>query len=108
MATTNQELYTTAKSRRVAFNEFCRKHKCDTCPAFNRVYFECRFNWLEMPADVQLKPCPFCGCEPEVVEIKDWAEIKCSICDMVVQGDSDVLSAAAKWNHRGAYLNPRG
>ena len=106
--TTNQELYKTANSRREAFIKFCRAHECATCPALMKGYNECRFKWLELPADVQLQPCPFCGGEARVVEIKDWAEIKCSICDMVVQGDSDVLSAAAKWNHRGAYLNPRG
>ena len=102
--TTNQELYKTAESRRKAFIEYCRKSKCEKCPLSGKDYYDCHFHWLELPADVQLKPCPFCGGEAEMVEIKEYAEARCSICQGVVQSGDDVLSAAAAWNHRGPYL----
>ena len=67
---TNQELYKTAESRRKAYNEFCDRHECVTCPLSSKDYYDCQFDWLELPADVQLKPCPFCGGEAVIVELK--------------------------------------
>lgn len=98
--TTNQELYKTANSRREAFIKFCRAHECAKCPALMKGYNECRFKWLELPADVQLKPCPFCGGEAVLDVYKGTGLVSCKSCTLVTQTGDDVLSAVEAWNRR--------
>ena len=53
-----------------------------------------------MPAEIKLKPCPFCGGEAVLDVYKDCGVVSCKSCSMVMQTGDDGLSAAAKWNHR--------
>ena len=101
---TNQEVYKTADSRRKAFAKYCEHRECETCPALSD-YYDCHFNWLELPADVQLKPCPFCGGEAVIVELKKHTIVGCKTCFAVTQYGKDMLSAIEAWNHRSPSMN---
>ena len=85
---TNQEVYITADSRREAFLDFCLRHRCKTCPANTNDTELCQFNWLELKADVLLKPCPFCGDEAVLIKDKGRGHVSCKgSCIVEVTGD---------------------
>ena len=97
---TNQELYKTAESRQKAFCEFCSSQHCTFCPLSINNPCDCRFLWLEMPAEIKLKPCPFCGGEAVLDVYKGTGLVSCKSCTLVTKNGDDVLSAVEAWNHR--------
>ena len=52
---------------------------------------------------IELKPCPFCGFKPEIVELKDnikWNyKIQCSYCGAMFY-ENTVHACIARWNAR--------
>ena len=46
-----------------------------------------------------LKPCPFCGKDVEIVEEGDYVEIACDICEIAMSRDS-YNELKTSWNTR--------
>lgn len=51
---------------------------------------------------VDLEGCPFCGCEPDVVEPPGWYYIRCTNrdCGCIQHMDKDLNVVVQKWNTR--------
>ena len=54
-------------------------------------------------SEVKLKPCPFCGFTPEIVELKDNVrynyKIHCTFCGVMFY-ENTVPACIARWNTR--------
>lgn len=88
---TNAEKFKTAVERRDAYQEYIRKHW----------EFKGEFDWLELEAEEELKPCPFCGSEKlhTGCVINNWCVI-CDDCDCRTNWFSEKSNAIAAWNRR--------
>ena len=101
----NQEKYKTAKEREQAFVRFCGQHICHRCPLNERRKISacgCTFGWLEMEAEKELLPCPFCGGKASAVDsgVSIVAYVRCDNCHSS-SGDYDTKEEAiAAWNRR--------
>jgi len=76
----NFEKYKTAKTRTIAFMEWCGAHVhavgCDRCPAYSKDFkIKCVLAWLELEYEEEKPlPCPFCGsgCAVDVNFERRW------------------------------------
>ena len=51
----------------------------------------------------ELKPCPFCNCEPEMIMDSDWQDkyvIECPNCGVQKRDEDSHDDAASYWNDR--------
>lgn len=51
---------------------------------------------------VELKPCPFCGGEPELIDRGDFYWVYCESCDALGGKHRDESKAVEAWNQRAA------
>lgn len=107
---TNLEKYKTAQDREMAFRWFCKAHHCEACPLsdfrgsseFCPLHYGCVLKWLEMEAEEELLPCPFCGGKASAVDsgVSIAAHVRCDNCHSS-SGDYDTKEEAiAAWNRR--------
>lgn len=55
------------------------------------------------PADANLKPCPFCGKEPVLIQRSEWYAVACnSVTCMVLPqtDDGNKIAVTEAWNTR--------
>lgn len=104
---TNGEKYKTAKERQMAFKQFCKSHVCAGCPFYDsRAMHGCIFNWLEMEAEEELLPCPFCGGKARVLSSigSECFGVQCNNgkCKVspITDFTADINDAIASWNRR--------
>ena len=61
--------------------------------------------------EIKLKPCPFCGFSPKIVELKDnvkWNyKIQCTYCGALFYGNT-TCDCAARWNRRDKGVKSNG
>lgn len=90
---TNAEKFKTASERGDAYQRFVRKNGM----------LMGEFFWLELEADEELLPCPFCGSE-SVMEYKtvgsDVWYIWCDDCGVRTRGNTDKDKTISAWNRR--------
>lgn len=104
---TNGKKFKTAEERNAAWQEYCKKHysadkKCSECPLWK--LGECRFTWLELKYEEELKPCPFCGGTPVVADNIETMRslsyyVRCACGVRTVSALSESV-AAEIWNRR--------
>lgn len=79
---TNSQKFKTADERARAFKEWCHKQdvECNKCRLFSRSEMSrCRFAWLDLEAEEDILPCPFCGEECTATVMKNEWRVSCII-----------------------------
>lgn len=95
---TNGEMFKTASERKIAYLQYC-----DDCAQDDEGVLSA-LDWLDAEYVVKLKPCPFCGGEPEIVDLEDpdfqYYQIKCSKCACKTEARLGFHNALKIWNRR--------
>lgn len=101
---TNQEKYKTAREREQAFVRFCEPRICKECPvhAGHGAGNGCVLIWLEMEAEEELLPCPFCGGKASAIDSKFSLAtfVRCDNCHSTTGNFKTKEMAIAAWNRR--------
>lgn len=84
---TNAEKYKTAKERRKAYYKYLSADSPVTD----------EFLWLELEAEEELKPCPFCGGEAKTISS---GVVRCSCCGSQTRVFTSINVAIPTWNRR--------
>lgn len=91
---TNGEKFKTAEERRDAYDRYVRKYWTPVG----------EFVWLEMKAEEELLPCPFCGGGARVIETCSYGVdhyfIECMKCFGRTVSKIQQEDAIAAWNRR--------
>jgi Lar family restriction alleviation protein len=107
---TNREKFKTAEERAIAFRKFCANKICKGLEAncifsdrlHERIKHKCEFAWLELEAEEELLPCPFCGGKASVSTTTDviaMGVVSCNDCNChIVEATEEAAFAA--WNRR--------
>lgn len=48
---TNEEKYKTLKERELAYDEYCKNHRCLSCVCSKQTRIKCTFVWLSLEAE---------------------------------------------------------
>ncbi|MCQ2300589.1 MAG: hypothetical protein MJZ81_10755 [Bacteroidales bacterium] len=109
---TNAEAYKTAEERARAFNNYC--DKCSDSHGDCKPHIQCHychFAWLDLEAEEEPLPCPFCGSRCLVIDgsmigpdrhgVRPYSYVKCESCgyesiatnDYVKSGIKDIIAA---------------
>lgn len=102
---TNGEKYKTTDERGKAHLEFCDTKDCRNCPCSNSNNGQniCNpFRWLDLDAEAEVKPCPFCGGKASAIEVLNYdaTAVRCNGCH-AQSGNYDTREdAIAAWNRR--------
>lgn len=90
---TNAEKFKTASERKDAYQRFVRKNGM----------LMGEFFWLELEAEEELLPCPFCGgysVRTYKSDNHDVWYVSCNECGVRTEGDTSEGAAIAAWNRR--------
>lgn len=110
---TNEEKYKTTDDRVYAFRKYCRDkgtyHGCalnETGVSRTICVDRCILNWLALEAEEELRSCPFCGSEAELVHplskgyALDRYFVVCKACRAASTRYNTEADAIAAWNRR--------
>ena len=99
---TNEEKYKTPEERNEAFHRFCANvNDCSICPLGKTPGLRCPFAWLALEAEEKPLPCPFCGADGKITELKEGGfRAFCWECLSASGAYSTKADAIAAWNRR--------
>jgi Lar family restriction alleviation protein len=103
---TNGEKFKTAEKRAHQFKLFCesQKHGCNDCKLKDCAGDGCRYAWLDLEYNKELKTCPFCGSKASLLSGLEAHYILCCNCDctaaIVARSYPSSDEAIDAWNRR--------
>ena len=108
---TNEEKFKMPEERYDEFYKYCKSKSCYDCPILPSGYTSrmngnayCALKWLALEAEEEEKPlpCPFCGADGRITELKEGGfRAFCWECLSTSGAYKTKADAIAAWNRRG-------